>query len=653
MTTGNVAAGDTACARCDKDHERRSADCPARRVGTILDDRYRLDHLIGSGGCGAVFGATHLRLASRVAVKMLLPRLARDPDLSRRFLREAQTTAGLAHEGIVKVSDFGTAADGAPYLVMEHVAAASLAAYGKAGPLPAVGEVGAIGMRVLAALSAAHQAGIVHRDVKPENVLYFPRGPKGGQIKIVDFGLAKVAEASDPNLTETGRFFGTLNYASPEQLANSKAVDARSDIYSAGALLYFLLTGLSPAGSGALPEIISRVLRGEIERHPRVLRPETPPWLDEIVARALAKTPGERFTTADEMLSELERHSPLADSDQALQTLSLIPTDKSGSIAGSRSRRNGIALIAAAAIVLLLAALAYYRPPRQEQTSAAPRPVPPGMAAIPASSLTMGSTDAEVAAAFTWCKELASSGCDLAVYARERPVRTVSLSSFAIDTTEVTNEDFATWLDTVPRLAIDAGRFVRADGDLLVDLHPTFSGLSANSGRVHARPGRGNRPVVQVTWTGARRYCEAQGRRLPTEAEWERAARGPSGSAFPWGDRRPDCEDAVFARGARMACGASGSGPADAGATSGDRSPEGVLDLAGNVSEWVDDSFLPRLPDCPAPCRDPLVRKDGAEKSCRGGNWGSPAEMCRAAGRGRRAPAEVSPHIGFRCASST
>jgi formylglycine-generating enzyme required for sulfatase activity len=274
------------------------------------------------------------------------------------------------------------------------------------------------------------------------------------------------------------------------------------------------------------------------------------------------------------------------------------------------------------------------------------------MATIPASSFTMGSTDAEIAAALAWCRELAASGCDLAVYERERPTRAVSLSAFALDTTEVTNAAFASWLETVPRMAIDSGRFVRADGDLLVDLHPAWSGLAAEAGHVRVRPGQGQRPVVQVTWAAARGFCQAQGKRLPTEAEWERAARGSAGATFPWGDRRPDCESAVFARGPGEACASSDGGPADVGTTAGDRSPEGVRDLAGNVSEWVEDSFQPVLPTCPAPCRDPVVRGGSTEKICRGGNWGSLAEMCRAAGRGRRAAGEVSHQIGFRCASS-
>jgi serine/threonine-protein kinase len=330
-------------------------------------------------------------------------------------------------------------------------------------------------------------------------------------------------------------------------------------------------------------------------------------------------------------------------------TLSLGPSESGPTSRGPDRRARPFLILAAAAAVILLGLLLYRRPPPDGR-----RPVPParpGMVGIAASTFTMGSTDAEIAAAFAWCRELTSSGCDVSIYARERPARSVMLSGFAIDATEVTNEAFASWLQTVPGLAIESGRLVRADGQLLADLHPAFAGLAVESGHIRARPGQERRPVVQVSWTAARRYCAAQSKRLPSEAEWERAARGLTRRAFPWGDARPDCRSAVFARGADGGCALRGGGAADVGTTAGDRTPEGVFDLAGNVSEWVEDTFQPQPPECPPPCRDPVFRGPQGEKSCRGGNWGSLAEMCRAAGRGRRAAGEVSHQIGFRCAA--
>src|SRR5262245_32085580 len=208
-TSGGQAGPDTACNRCNKDHEQGSAECPARRVGATLDGRYRLDQLIGSGGCGAVYAATHVPLGSRVAIKMLLLRLSRNTHLARRFLREAQSAAALRHEGIVKVTDFGSAEDGAPYFVMEHLAATNLEALaGRSRGLPAA-EVAAIAVKLLESLGAAHRAGIVHRDIKPANILCTRTANDGPQVKIVDFGLAKLADSKDPSLTETGDFFGT------------------------------------------------------------------------------------------------------------------------------------------------------------------------------------------------------------------------------------------------------------------------------------------------------------------------------------------------------------------------------------------------------------------------------------------------------------
>ena len=659
MATGEIPpAAVTTCLRCDRDHARGSPDCPAQRIGSVLDGRYRLMSLLGSGGCGAVYGAVHVRLGNRVAVKMLLPRLARDPDLARRFLREAQSAATLSHSGIVKVTDFGSAEDGVTYFVMEHLAAANLATLVRErGPLPSA-EVTTIAAKVLEALSAAHRAGIVHRDIKPENILYLRGGDGGGQIKIVDFGLAKVLESSDPNLTETGRFFGTLNYASPEQLSNSKAVDARSDLYSVGAVLFFLLTGRNHVGVGTMAEIISRVLHGEVERHPAAVQPATPAFLDAMVARALAPEPEKRYRSADEMLADVRRHQPeSADSGLPGLTVSLADTDRE-----ARSQRSprGVrrwalaASVAGALAVVAWFAWARWRPvaPPAEEEARRQATLRSGMVRIPESRFRMGSTDVEVTEAFRWCQSLTPVGCDRALYERETPSREVDLPSFSIDTAEVTNEEFATWLNTLSPLSIEGGRTVRQGDAKLADLHPDFGGLSTEGGRFRARDGYARRPVVQVTWTAARRFCGYQGKRLPIEAEWERAARGKEGRRFPWGDRAPTCESAVYGREPGGPCAAKGREPADVGTTPGDRSEEGVLDLAGNVSEWVEDTFRPHLPECAGPCRDPAVRGPEPEKGCRGGNWGGLAEMCRAAGRGRRAFDEVSHQIGFRCATS-
>jgi serine/threonine protein kinase len=652
-TAESQASADTACIRCDKDHARGSAECPARRVGGVVDGRYRLDHLIGSGGCGAVYAATHLRLGSRVAVKMLLPRLSRDQGLVARFLREARSAAALSHEGIVRVTDFGSAEDGAPYFVMEHLAAANLGALVRKHGLLAPAEVAAITTKILEALGAAHRAGIVHRDIKPENILYLRTPTQGAQIKIVDFGLAKVTESSDPDLTETGRFFGTLNYASPEQLANSKAVDVRSDIYSLGAVLFFLLTGRNHVAPGSVPEIISRVLQGDVERRPARLRPETPDWLDALVARALAQDPKARFAHADEMLTEISRQAlEERESDLVSLTLSLSPGDSIPSAPRPFVRHP--AVVVAALALVTGAWLAWSRwagDPRTISTANSPPPGP-GMVPVAGGSFLMGSSEDEIAEAFAWCRRLTPAGCDLHLYEREAPRRQPFVSSFAIDATEVTNRQFADWLQRIPRLDIEGDRLVRLGDALLTDLHPAHSGLRLEGGRIRPREGHEEKPVVQVTWTAARRYCEAQGTRLPTEAEWERAARGRSARRFPWGDDAPTCATSVFGRGPDGPCGAAGAGARDVGTTEADRSEEGVFDLGGNVSEWVEDTFRPRLPDCPPPCRDPVTRGPEREKTCRGGNWGALAEMCRGAGRGRRAGDDVSHQIGFRCATS-
>jgi formylglycine-generating enzyme required for sulfatase activity len=166
--------------------------------------------------------------------------------------------------------------------------------------------------------------------------------------------------------------------------------------------------------------------------------------------------------------------------------------------------------------------------------------------------------------------------------------------------------------------------------------------------------GRGLRPAVQVTWDAARRYCESQGKRLPTEAEWEFAARGTARRMFPSGPTKPACDGAVHSRGssARPAC-AGGAHAADVG-TSGDKTQEGVLDLGGNVAEWVEDAFSPKYEACPDPCADPVSPRSNPknERVVRGGYWDGAVEALRGAGRSRLAANGTKYNLGFRCAKS-
>ena len=229
-----------------------------------------------------------------------------------------------------------------------------------------------------------------------------------------------------------------------------------------------------------------------------------------------------------------------------------------------------------------------------------------------------------------------------------------------MDATEVSNERFAQWLNRQRdlRVVYDEAHHTRwlFDGEVpLVNLYPTFPtyGLRKESdGRVQPVTGYATRPVTQVTWLAAQRYCAAHGQRLPTEAEWEYAARPRPGDRFPWGSDPPRCDGVVFGRLPEQECAGRGAEPAPVGSSPQDRTAQGIQDLAGNVAEWVQDRFVERYPDCGSACTDPTVQ-DGPPgpplRVFRGGDWAQVAVILRSAGRGRWRQDEALQNVGFRC----
>ena len=268
--------------------------------GRILDGRYQLGSLLGVGGMARVYVATDRVLERQVAVKVLSPSDAQDPLFVERFRREARAAARLNHPNIVAVFDSGSDAD-QPYLVMEYVPGESLAQLlarqGRLAPRRAV----ELAIQVCAALAAAHAQGLVHRDIKPANVLV----GEDGQVKVTDFGIVKAAAAT--TLTGTGTVLGTAAYLSPEQ-AQGHPVDARSDLYGLGCVLYELLCGSPPFGSGAdrsLVAVATRHVR-EPPEPPSLRNPQVDPALDAVVLTALAKDPAQRYQSATDMQEALQ-----------------------------------------------------------------------------------------------------------------------------------------------------------------------------------------------------------------------------------------------------------------------------------------------------------------------------------------------------------
>jgi beta-lactam-binding protein with PASTA domain len=266
-------------------------------IGTVFDGRYRIVRKLGAGGMANVYLAEDQELGRRVAIKILDDRHAADDSFIERFRREAKNAAGLSHPNIVSIYDRGEA-EGTYYIAMEYLDGRSLKELivGR-GPAPVKVAVD-YARQILAAVGFAHRHGIVHRDIKPHNVLVGPEG----RLKVTDFGIARSGASQ---MTEVGSIIGTAQYLSPEQ-ARGAPVDQTSDLYSVGVVLYEMLTGQVPF-TGDTPLEIAMKHLSEVPTPPSELRPEVPHDLDSVVLRALAKDPAERYQSADEMDADLAR----------------------------------------------------------------------------------------------------------------------------------------------------------------------------------------------------------------------------------------------------------------------------------------------------------------------------------------------------------
>ena len=279
---------------------------PSRRArfdptpGLLVADKYRIDSVIGEGGMGVVVAATHVGLDQRVAIKFLLPEARRNAEAVERFLREARVAARVNSDHVARVSDVGTMNDGTPFLVMEHLDGADLDALLKGGPL-AVEEACEIALQACEALAEVHAAGIVHRDLKPSNLFVTRRADGAPCVKLLDFGISKLTDASDgadPALTATAAIMGSPSYMSPEQLRSTKEVDARTDVWSLGAVLYEAVTGQGAFRRETVPQVFA-MIASEDPTAPSQLQKALPEPLDHAILGCLAKNPDERSTLVD------------------------------------------------------------------------------------------------------------------------------------------------------------------------------------------------------------------------------------------------------------------------------------------------------------------------------------------------------------------
>jgi formylglycine-generating enzyme required for sulfatase activity len=664
-----------------------------RKPGAILDNKYRIEGVIGRGGFGHVYRARERLTGEIVAVKELVPSFVDDREMVQRFIQEARATLRLTHTHIARTytifEDQGTY-----YLAMECLSG-SLADRLERGPLP-VEEAVRIASELCRALAYAHGRGVVHCDIKPANVLF----DEDGAVRLADFGIAHVsAELMTRHFfTASGTAMGTVRYMAPEQIEGVRD-DPRIDIYAVGAMLYEMLAGRpyldfdTDGTPGAQYRNIGRI-KSEPPRPLRSVNPRVPRWLAGVVERALRKAPGERFASADELRQALQRELQRREEREPLASTQL-PSDREREPAHARKREEdlsswspppeappggqpgggpadwldgipvwGWALGGLVAVALLVGGGMWLQrliepspttlpvaTATQPATRAMPEPtstlrptskpgeptptpeltrtstpIPPTDAAmvyVPAGEFEMGSTE----------------GSD-----DEQPVHTVALDGFWIDRTEVTNAQFAAFLN-------DEGN-QEEGGAAWLDLGSEYCLIEWSGGDFQPRSGYADHPVVEVTWYGAAAYCAWADARLPTEAEWAYAARGPEASVYPWGDAfdgerlnfcDANCEfdhrtaayDDGYARTAPVGSFASGASWCEA------------LDMAGNVWEWVADWYGDYASTAQT---NPTGPSSGDSKVLRGGSWYNSPYFLRSAYRSRSGPDYTWDFDGFRCA---
>jgi eukaryotic-like serine/threonine-protein kinase len=381
-------------------------------IGQLIDNRYLIEAIIGQGGMGVVYQCRHNVIGKKLAMKIIRADMAGAQEATQRFLVEAKAASAIGSEHIIHVSDFGQLPDGASYLVMELLEGTSLAAeFRDHWPLP-IARIVSIAAQLAEGLGAAHRAGIVHRDLKPENIFLVPHGQERDFVKILDFGIAKMA--GDAQLTRAGTVVGTPRYMSPEQAAGA-VVDYRGDIYSLGVLLYELIAGRVPFdGEHPMSILTKHVYEAPPEFAAYSRRVQVPIELERTVWKCLAKQPEQRFASMEELAFELRRigandsasraAAPRAAPDAPRPTS---PTEATATVSSAQRadpsprRALRVALYAALAALALasfwMLAQGGAEPPAPAASPASPpvAPAPAAPAASPAVRLAPPEAEAE------------------------------------------------------------------------------------------------------------------------------------------------------------------------------------------------------------------------------------------------------------------
>jgi serine/threonine protein kinase len=349
-------------------------------VGALVADRYRILRKLGQGGMGSVYLAEHVVIEKRIALKVLAPELARRDDVVARFLLEARSASRIGHENIIDISDFGQSPDGLVYIAMEFLDGKNLGEVVRSQRTMAWKDARDIILQICRGLAAAQDKGIVHRDMKPENIFLIERLGQPSFVKILDFGIAKVIGAPNvPRLTRTGMIFGTPDYMSPEQ-AQGQDCDHRADIYAVGCIMYQLIAGQPPFTAESFMAMLTKhIMEAPVPPSVRRADPVVTPEMDHLVLKALEKDRDKRWQTMGELLEAVTRCSEPRDQATAcIDSEAGCPPDRrpGWSMVGLvRPRAVLLAIIVVGMLVMVL--LGARRTPHASAPQASPQTAPP------------------------------------------------------------------------------------------------------------------------------------------------------------------------------------------------------------------------------------------------------------------------------------
>lgn len=630
-------------------------------INQTFNNRYKISSRLGKGAMGIVYKAIDIQSGREVALKVISGNLDVESEFLGRFKREGETLQQLKHPNIVEFLDAFEYEENY-VIVMEYVSGRNLHDLIKKGKL-SLKHANHIALGLCDALIHSHKLGIIHRDIKPENILL----KEDGTPKLADFGVARLNEAT--RMTRSGTQVGTPYYMAPEAW-EGKHLDAQADIWSLGVVIFEMLTGEVPFGGDTGAAVMNKVLTTN-PPNIKSLRKEIPSSVVKIVNRMLTRDKKRRYQTMWEVITDLERNQS--------KTSLLSTKRKSDSVKQSVSIKiwlwgivGFIGIVTVIGFILKQIPMMLSTPTsdiatvypvlnQTQQSDILPTPtlaIPTTLIPTTQENITI---DITVTSTFFTSPDLDSTATPTSVsfipnidstlisekdgmnlvyvpagefimgsddgYARERPIHTVYLDNYWIDQTEVTNAMYAKCVE---------------DGECTP---PAFI-RSSKRNSYYGNSQFNDYPVIWVSWNQANVYCEWADRRLPTEAEWEKAARGTNGSTYPWGEAIPNANLLNLNRGTGGDTSEVGSYPAGA-------SVYGVLDMASNVwefvNDWYDENYYANSPSL-----NPQGPSSGQDKVLRGGTWYLDDILLRSAMRsGVGDPSNSSYSIvGFRCATS-